>query len=58
MPSWRLTAAASNCERCETLIAPALLPRAICKVLLQTTRTDVNCAVVAKVPSQAVANSR
>lgn len=58
MPSWRLTACASNWLRCGTLTAPVLSPSAICSVLLQTTRTEVNWAVVASVPSHAVASSR
>jgi hypothetical protein len=36
----------------------ALSPMAIANVLLQTTLTEVNCAVVARVPSQAVASRR
>jgi hypothetical protein len=47
-----------NSERCGTFTAPRLSPKAICRVLLQTTRTDVNWAVVASDPSQAVASSR
>lgn len=39
-------------------MAPLLYPRAICSVLLHTTRTEVNCTVVVYVPSQAVANKR
>lgn len=58
MPSWRFTASGSKALRCGTLIAPLALPNAICRVLLHTTRTLVNCAVVASVPSQAVARSR
>ena len=57
-PSCRLTLSASKRVLCGTLMAPLLSPVAICSVLLQTTRTEVNCAVVASVPSQAVASSR
>ena len=49
----------SNLVLCGTLTTPALelCPRkAMAKVLLHTTRILVNCAVVAKVPSHAVAN--
>ena len=55
---WRFTTSGSNWLRWGTFTAPALLPRAMDSVLLQTTRTEVNWAVVAKVPSQAVASNR
>jgi len=58
MPNYRLTACGSNWLRCPTMTAPIPSLREIAKVLLQTTRTKVNCAVVAGVPSQAVASSR
>lgn len=41
-----------------TRTAPASSSNAIARVLLHTTRTEVNCAVVASVPSQAVASSK
>ncbi|MNG10675.1 hypothetical protein D3C84_941580 [compost metagenome] len=41
-----------------TLIARLVPSRAIVRVLLQTTRTVVGVAVVAKVPSHEVANNR
>ena len=56
IPSWRLTDCASNDVLCGTFTAPLLLPRATASVLLQTTRMLVNCAVVANVPSHAVAS--
>jgi hypothetical protein len=42
---------------CGTFTASALPARAMAEVLLHTTRTEVNHAVVASVPSQAVARS-
>jgi hypothetical protein len=41
-----------------TFTAPVLSFTAICRVLLHTTRTEVNWAVVHSVPSQLVASSR
>ncbi len=56
IPNWRLTASGSNTDRWETFTAWLWPFSATASVLLQTTRTLVNWAVVAMVPSQAVAS--
>ncbi|MNP76016.1 hypothetical protein D3C76_1731750 [compost metagenome] len=58
MPSCFFTAFGSKRVLCGTLIARDEPSRAIVRVLLQTTRTVVGVAVVARVPSQDVASSR
>ncbi|MNN62724.1 hypothetical protein D3C81_1780500 [compost metagenome] len=58
MPSCRFTACASKRVLCGTLMARGAPSRAMVRVLLQTTRTVVGVAVVARVPSQDVASSR
>ncbi|MNG37875.1 hypothetical protein D3C84_1253590 [compost metagenome] len=58
MPSCFLTVCGSKRVLCGTLIARLLPSKAMVRVLLQTTRTMVGVAVVARVPSQEVASSR
>ncbi|MNT48758.1 hypothetical protein D3C72_1855550 [compost metagenome] len=58
IPNWRLTAWASKRVEWETFTALVAPCRAIARVLLQTTRTVVGMATVARVPSQEVAKSR
>lgn len=56
MPICFFTASASNTLRCDTFTHCDWPLSATARVLLHTTRTLVNCAVVASVPSQAVAS--
>src|SRR5690606_24564176 len=58
-PSCCLTLSASNEVLCGTFTTPPEpSAKLIARVLLHTTRILVNCAVVARVPSQAVASKR
>ena len=58
MPSCLFTVCGSKRVLCGTLIARLLPSKAMVRVLLHTTRTVVGVAVVARVPSQDVANNR
>ncbi|MOA69422.1 hypothetical protein D3C78_1976030 [compost metagenome] len=58
IPSCFFIALGSKRVLCGTLIARLVPSRAMVRVLLHTTRTVVGVAVVARVPSQEVANSR
>ncbi|MNI91238.1 hypothetical protein D3C73_1488670 [compost metagenome] len=58
MPNCFFTACGSKRVLCGTLITRVVPSRAMVSVLLQTTRTVVGVAVVARVPSQEVASSR